>query len=138
MSSSGENRRRRIRRLTRPDGSLPGTATAILDTFRSFGGPVANEEVYGEFGDTSQDKKVTLPNEFFRETVHGGRSAHVHWVRSYASDLVLEGYLESLSKGVHVITDKGHQVLDGIPAGVKWRHRDSPISHNLKTKYRIF
>ena len=119
-------------------GQISDTALAILDIYRSFDIAVANEDLYREFGDASQSKKVTLPDYHFRETSHSGRSAYVHLVRSYVSGLRRDGYLKQVDRGVYRITQKGLQSLKEIPPSIKWLHRDATISPGLRTNYRLF
>lgn len=114
--------------VTRQDGSLSETAAVVLDVFRSFGDQVENRYVYGEFGDTSERKKVTLPDEFFRETRYSGRPALVHWVRSYISGLRREGYILQAARAVYAITQKGEQALKDIKRTAVWIHHGAELS----------
>ncbi len=118
----------RKRSVTRQDGSLTETAAVVLDVYRSFDGQVENRYVYGEFGDTSELKKVTLPDDFFRETRHSGRPAFVHWVRSYISVLRREGYLAQAARAVYAITQKGEQALKDIRRTAVWVHHRVALS----------
>lgn len=98
------------------------TATVILDVYRSFGSPVENADVYGQFGVAGEGKKVILPSDFFRETRYGGRFAYVHLVRAYIPGLRDEGHLEQADRGVYGITPEGVESLKDIEPNAVWIH----------------
>ena len=113
----------RRRDSTESDDALTETATVILDVYRSFGSPVENADVYGQFGVAGEGKKVTLPSSYFREEArYGGRYAYVHWVRAYISGLREEGHLERVGRGVYDITPEGVESLKDIEPNAVWIH----------------
>ena len=112
----------RRRGAPKSNDDLTKTTTVILDVYRSFGSPVENPEIYGQFGVLEEGKKVILPSDFFRETEHSGRLAYVHSVRATISDLRRGGYLEQVDRGVYVIAPKGVEELKGIEPDAIWIH----------------
>jgi restriction endonuclease Mrr len=75
---------------------------AILRTYDGHGGCADNQEVYEDVG-----KFIHLTQEHLRPTVHGGRPAYVHQVRSHITNLVQSGHLKQLRRGHYCLTAKG-------------------------------
>jgi hypothetical protein len=84
---------------------------AILSCINGLGKEVTLQQIYRRIGNY-----ITLTEDHLKATVHGGRPAYQHEVRSYISNLCEEGYLQRLDKGVYSITEKGKKfiTLDGL------------------------
>ena len=75
---------------------------AILKCYAEYGGSATNEQIYKKVGDF-----IALTPQHLRTTVHGGRPAYVHQVRSHIANLVQGGDLKKLRVGEHDLTAKG-------------------------------
>ncbi len=76
--------------------------TAILRTYKSNGGCAYNQTIYNRIGTF-----ILLTPEHLRPTVHGGRPAYVHQVRSHIANLVQSGDLNQVARGQYCLTAKG-------------------------------
>jgi len=76
----------------------------ILRIVESRGGRTDTQEIYREL---ESGEFITLEKEHLRETVHGGRPAYQHQVRSHLSNLCQAGHLRREGRGMYALTEKG-------------------------------
>lgn len=70
----------------------------LLAIISARGGTARNFEIYE---DLESGRFMSLEAHHIRESVHGGRPAYKHSVRSYLSKMVAKGELVSAGRGVH-------------------------------------
>ena len=75
---------------------------AILKTYEFLGGCASNHEIYENVG-----RFITLTAEHLTPTVHGGRPAYVHQVRSHITNLIQSNDLKKIGRGEYCITVDG-------------------------------
>ena len=79
---------------------------AILKAYNANGGCADNQVIYNTVGNF-----IPLSSDHLKPTVHGGRPAYVHQVRSHITNLQQDGCLKNVSRGHYCITAKGRQRL---------------------------
>ena len=77
---------------------------AILKAYALAGGCATNRTIYNTVG-----KFITLTSEHTAPTVHGGRPAYEHQVRSHISNLYEAGHLRQVSRGHYCLTATGQE-----------------------------
>jgi restriction endonuclease Mrr len=75
---------------------------AILKTYASKSGCAKNREIY-----EGVRAFITLTPEHQELTVHGGRPAYEHQVRSHIANLRQDGCLKKIERGRYCLTSKG-------------------------------
>jgi len=79
---------------------------AILKSISSRGGKADTKSIYV---DLTSGKFINLEDKHLLSTVHGGRPAYQHQVRSHLSNLKQTGNLTKVSRGIYSITDSGRK-----------------------------
>jgi hypothetical protein len=77
---------------------------AILKCIEALGGNAALQHIYGALGKFKQ-----LSPTHLKATIHGGRPAYQHQVRSHISNLCASGELVRMSRGNYSLTEKGRK-----------------------------
>lgn len=75
---------------------------AIREILYSHGDDMALPEIY-----KTLEQFYPLDESDLRETIHGGRPAYQHVVRSIVSNLVQSGDVERVGRGEYSLTDQG-------------------------------
>jgi len=81
--------------------NMENLGTAILQIIKDHGAQASNSQIYTALEGGNYFK---LQERHLRATIYGGRPAYQHEVRSYLSNLVQEGLITRLSRGVYEIT----------------------------------
>jgi hypothetical protein len=82
---------------------------AILTCINDLGKEVMLQQIYGRIG-----SYVPLTEDYLRATVHGGRPAYQHEVRSYISNLCEKGDLLRVDIGCYSLTEQGKKRIELI------------------------
>jgi restriction endonuclease Mrr len=83
---------------------------AILKIIHSGGGEADTQHIYS---DLEAGAFLRLTEQDLRETVHGGRPAYQHQVRSHLSNLVQAGHLKKVGRGTYSLTPHGLRRVRG-------------------------